>query len=177
MEPQELLQKLEARGITLTLCGQDLSTSPETLPNGIMTTIQAHKSALIRHLQAQPPATTSGNRDAAAPPIQANSKTGTNLPDTVQDLASSIRGAKKEDSADIYKKPVKTLDRLRSLLASGELDGRHLVVLDCPRPDVGRVIREQFGHFDNATAEGLNPGYFENRLKEIHRALESEAQA
>jgi hypothetical protein len=63
METQELLQKLEARGITLTLCGQDLSASPETIPNGILTTIQAHKSALIRHLQAQPPATPSPNRD------------------------------------------------------------------------------------------------------------------
>ncbi len=73
--------------------------------------------------------------------------------------------------------PAATLEHLRSLLDAGHLDGRHLVVLDCPHPDVGRVIREQFGHFDNAAAEGLNPGYFENRLKEIHRALESEAQA
>jgi hypothetical protein len=63
MEPQELLQKLEARGITLFLCGKDLRTSPETIPNGIMTTIRAHKSALIRHLQAPPPATPSPNRD------------------------------------------------------------------------------------------------------------------
>jgi uncharacterized protein YhfF len=63
MNLQELIQEFEARGITLTLCGQDLSTSPETLPNGIMTTIQAHKPALIRHLQVQPPATPSPNRD------------------------------------------------------------------------------------------------------------------
>jgi hypothetical protein len=94
----------------------------------------------------------------------------------VQDLASSIRGAKKEDSADIYKKPVKTLDRLRSLLASGKLDGRHLVVLDCPHPDIGAVIRQYFGHMDNAEAERLNGSYFGNLLKEIVRALEAEAK-
>ncbi len=66
MEPQELLQKLEARGITLSLCGQNLSTSPETIPNGIMTTIQAHKPALVQHLKTRSSATASERHDKPA---------------------------------------------------------------------------------------------------------------
>jgi hypothetical protein len=54
MEPQELLQKLEARGITLSLCGKNLHyTAVEPIPSGIVTTIEAHRRELTKHLRAQ----------------------------------------------------------------------------------------------------------------------------
>jgi hypothetical protein len=151
MTADVLLEELRHRGVSLTADGAHLQVDApkNALTPKLLDAMRAHKSALIRHLQAQPPATPSPNRDT--PP---------------------------ETSLDDHRAlAVDFLEDLRQLVNTGKLDGRHLVVLDCPRPDIGRVIREQFGHFDNAAAEGLNPGYFENRLKEIHRALESEAQA
>lgn len=132
MNPQDLIPKLEAKGITLALCGQNLTYAADVpIPAGIMTTIEAHKPALIRHLKA------------GAPPERSE-------------------------------KPLADLEDLRRRAEAGELDGRPLVVLDYPHRDIGRVIREQLKHRDAAEAEGLNPGFFEDRLREIRLALEGE---
>jgi uncharacterized protein YhfF len=53
MNTQDLIQKLEARGITLSLCGKNLHyTAVKPIPAGIVTTIEAHRRVLTKHLKA-----------------------------------------------------------------------------------------------------------------------------
>jgi uncharacterized protein YhfF len=71
MEPQELLQKLEARGITLSLCGKNLHyTAAGAIPSGIVTTIEAHRRELTKHLRAQTEKPTRVDADPADPKKQ-----------------------------------------------------------------------------------------------------------
>jgi uncharacterized protein YhfF len=53
MNTQDLIQKLEARGITLSLCGKNLHyTAAKPIPAGIVTTIEAHRRVLTKYLKA-----------------------------------------------------------------------------------------------------------------------------
>jgi hypothetical protein len=54
MNTQDLIQKLEARGITLALTGKNLHyTAAKPIPAGIVTTIEVHRRELTKHLRAQ----------------------------------------------------------------------------------------------------------------------------
>jgi hypothetical protein len=53
MNTQDLIQKLEARGITLSLAGKNLHyTAAKPIPAGIVTTIEAHRRVLTKYLKA-----------------------------------------------------------------------------------------------------------------------------
>ncbi len=65
MNTQDLIQKLEARGITLSLAGKNLHyTAAEPIPAGIVTTIEAHRRELTKHLKAPNEAEKSTRVDA-----------------------------------------------------------------------------------------------------------------